>query len=111
MRKPKFEMKSGRDGKTCYQLKNGKGDTILTGLGIASKSEAIQVIVLVMRYGLYERRFIRKETITGKYYFQLRTPSGRVIGRSELYHSYQGRENGINAIRMAVQYGRVLDLN
>jgi uncharacterized protein YegP (UPF0339 family) len=64
-----------------------------------------------MRYGALESRFVRKETITGKFYFQLRSPSGRILGWSEMYKSRQGRDNGILAVRRAVQYGRVLDLN
>ena len=111
MKKPKFEMTSGKDGKFSYQLKAANGHTVLTGRGFSSTSAVILAIAAVMRYGLYESRYVRKGTITGQHYFQLRTPSGRILGRSEMYHSYQGRENGINAVRMAVQYGRVLDLN
>lgn len=111
LRKPNFEMFTEKNRKVLFRLKSGRNQTLLTGRGLDSKSEAIQAIALVMRYGAFESRFVRKMTITGKHYFQLRTPSGRIIAWSEMYHSFQGRENGILEVRRVIQQGRVLDLN
>jgi uncharacterized protein len=111
MHKPKFEMLTGKDGKFYVHLKAANGEIILSGRGHVTKYEAIQSIASVMRYGGYDSRFVRKETPSGKFFFQLLSPSGRLLGWSEMYHSKQGRDNGIVAVRRAVQYGRVLDLN
>lgn len=111
MRKPKFEMLVGKDGKFYFHLKAANGEIVLSGRGFATKYEAIQSIASVMRYGAYESRFLRRETAEGRYFFQLQAPSGRLLGWSEMYHSKQGRDNGIIAVRRAVQFGRVLDLN
>jgi uncharacterized protein len=111
MRKSKFEMLAGKDGRIYVQLKAANGETVLSGQGFVTKYEAIHSIASVMRYGAYENRFMKHETEDGKFFFQLQTPSGRILGWSELYHSKQGRDNGIVAVRRAVQFGRVLDLN
>jgi uncharacterized protein len=111
MRKPKFEMLVGDDGKVYFHLKAANGEIVLSGRGYSTKYETIQAIASVMRYGAYESRFMRRENAEGKYFFQLLSPSGRVLGWSQMYHSKQGRDNGIVAVRRAVQFGRVLDLN
>lgn len=104
-------MITGNDGKTFFQLKTAIGVIVLTSRGFLNKVDAIQGIVSVMRFGVFESRYVRKETGTGKYFFQLVAPGGRVLGWSETYYSKQCRDNGIIAVRRAVQYGKVLDLN
>ena len=111
MQKPKFEMLKGRDGKIYIHLKASNGEIILSGRGYDSKSEAIHAIGSIMRYGAMGNRFRRRESINGQHYFQLVSPSGRILGWSETYFSRQGMENGILSVRRAVQYGRVMDLN
>lgn len=111
MRKPKFEMLAANDGKVFFQLKAANGEIVLLGRGYPNKFEAIQAIASVMRYGTYEMRYARKQTADGRHFFQLLSPSSRILGWSEMYPSKQGRDNGIMAVRRAVQFGRVLDLN
>lgn len=111
MRKPKFEMRVNHDGKIYFQLMTAYNEIVLMSKGYGSRYEAIQGIAHVMRYGGYESRFVRRENAEGKFFFQLLSPSGRVLGSSPMYHSRQGRDNGIVAVRRAVQLGRVLDLN
>jgi hypothetical protein len=111
MLKPKFEMVAGRDGRIYVRLVAGNGEIILSGRGFATKSEAIHSIASIMRYGSQDQRFRRRESLNGQHFFQLVSPSGRILGWSEMYHSKQGRENGVLAVRRAVQFGRVMDLN
>lgn len=111
VRKPKFEMSTGSDGRFYFRLKAANGEVVLAGRGFATKYAAMQAIASVMRYGTMEARFFRRESADGKFFFQLQAPSGRLLGWSELYNSRQGRDNGITAVRRAVQCGRVLDLN
>jgi uncharacterized protein len=110
MRKPKFEILAGKDGKIRFQLKAANGEAILAGRNFATKPEAIHGIASVMRYGALESCFVRRESLSGQFFFQIKSPSGRLLGWSEFYHSRQGRETGIAAVKKAVQVGRVLDL-
>jgi uncharacterized protein len=111
MYKPQFEMLAGKDGKFYFRLKASNGEVVLSGRGYKTKSETIHAIASVMRYGGMEGRFVRKETLNRQFYFQLKAPSGQLLGWSEMYHSEIGRDNGIIAVRRAVQFGRVFDLN
>jgi uncharacterized protein YegP (UPF0339 family) len=111
MRKPKFEMITDKDGKVRFYLRAATGEIVLTSRYYLNMVEAIQGIDRVMRFGAVQSRFIQKETLDGKFYFQLLSASGRVIGQSPIYHSKLGCHNGIVAVRRSVQFGKVLDLN
>jgi uncharacterized protein YegP (UPF0339 family) len=110
MRKPKFEIIAGKDGKLRFHLKAANGEIILAGRAYKSKPETIHGIASVMRYGALDSCFVRRESINGQFFFQIKSPSGRLLGWSELYITKQGRETGIQAVKKAVQVGRVLDL-
>ncbi|HHG86258.1 MAG TPA: DUF1508 domain-containing protein [Bacteroidetes bacterium] len=110
MRKPKFVIFTGSDGKYYYNLKAANGESIMTGRGYSSRHAVLHGIAHVMENGLEEIRFTRKISANEKPYFQLRAKSGRVIGWSELYESRQGRDKGIKAVQRAVMHGRVMDL-
>ncbi len=111
MRKPIFEMSTGKDGKVSFQLKADHGTVLLSSRSFQNQAEAIEGIASVMRYGGYDRQYWRKENARGQFFFQLQTPSGRILGWSEMYLSKEGRDGGIMAVRRAIQMGRVLDLN
>lgn len=110
MRRPKFEICNGKDGRVYFHLKAANGEVILAGRGYATKSETIHAIASVMRYGQNDSNFIRRESVNG-FFFQLKSPMGRILGWSEMYVQKQSREVGIMAVRNAVQHGRIEDLN
>jgi uncharacterized protein len=111
MRKPKFEIFVGQDGKIYFRLKAANGETVMSGRGFKTKPETIHAIASVMRYGSVPQNFIQRTSTAGQHYFQLKSPNGRILGWSEQYVSRQGRDNGIAAVVHAAKWGRVLDLN
>ncbi len=111
MRKPKFEILAGKDGKIYFHLKAANGEIILAGRGFKTKSETIHAIASVMRYGQLESCIVRRESANGQFFFQIKSPSCRILGWSEMYISRQNRDLGILAVKRAVSYGRVFDLN
>ncbi|MEM6269948.1 MAG: YegP family protein [Bacteroidota bacterium] len=110
MRRPKFEIFAAEDGKFYYRLKAANGEPIMTGRGYSSKFSVLHGIAHVMENAIEEGRFTLKRSANHKFYFQLRSKSGRIIGWSELYESKQGRDNGVRAVMKAAQFGRVNDL-
>lgn len=110
MRKPKFEILAGKDGKNYFHLKAANGEVILAGRGFATKAETIHAIASVMRYGQLESSIVRRQSTSGQFFFQVKSPSGRLLGWSEMYISKQSREVGILAVKKAVTFGRVFDL-
>lgn len=111
MRKPKFETLVGKDGKIYFHLKASNGEIILAGRGHKTKPEAIHAIASVMRYATQDRYVVRRDSANEQFFFQVKSPSGRILAWSEMYHTLHGRETGIHSVQNAVQYGRVLELN
>jgi uncharacterized protein len=111
MRKPKFEIFAGRDGQFYFRLKAANGEPILSGRAYDSKPGAVHGIANVMTEAQEDDRFVRKTSANFKYFFQLRSKTGRLIGWSELYETRQGRDNGIRAVQTAIQWGRIADLH
>ena len=110
MRKPKFEIYAGKAGKIEFRLKAANGEPVLFGPGFRTKSEAIRAISNVMFYGTVAARFATRQKADGTYYFVLKTSLGRILGWSEHYHSREAMKHGIDAVRNAARFGRVLDL-
>ena len=111
MRKPKFEILAGMDGKYYYRLKAANGEPIMSGRGYSSKPGIIHSIANVISEAEQEIRFTRKTSANDKFFFQLRAKSGRIIGWSELYQTRQGRDKGIRAVQRATLVGRIEDLS
>ena len=110
MRKPKFEIFGGQDGKFYFRLKAANGEPIMASKGFATKPDAMRGIASVMEHSPSESQFARRRSANYKFYFQLRTAGGRILGWSELYETKQGRDNGIKAVIRAAAHGRVFDL-
>ncbi|MEM0996313.1 MAG: YegP family protein [Bacteroidota bacterium] len=110
MRKPKFEIFTTNDGQFQFRLKAANGEPIMTGRAYDSKYGVMHAIAHVMKEAQEEIRFVRKASANYKFFFQLRSKSGRLIGWSQLYQTRQGRDNGIRAVQTAIKWGRVEDL-
>lgn len=111
MRKPKFEILVAKDGRIHFHLKAANGEVILAGRGFKTKPETLHAIASVMRYGQLESSFVRRQGTNGQFFFQVKSPSGRLLGWSEMYVSKQSREVGIAAVKRAVTFGRVFEAN
>jgi len=55
-------------------------------------------------------RFDRRTSIAGEPYFVLKARNGEPIGRSEMYTSRSGRDNGIRSVATNAASARVDDL-
>ena len=109
MRHPKFEIFVGKDNKFEFRLKALNGEPVLFGPGFCSKSEVVHAISNVMYHGISNARYVQKETADGRFYYQLKSPIGRLLGWSEYFHSRQTMLSGIRAARAAAKSAQVID--
>lgn len=75
------------------------GHTILKSHGFDSVEAVKQTIESVKNNALNMSRYERKTTADGKFYFHLTSGSGTVLGKSQMYSSEAGMENGILAVK------------
>jgi uncharacterized protein YegP (UPF0339 family) len=94
----KFVISKRANGDFQFILLASNGQVILSSQGYSSKASCDNGIQSVMINSQYESRFERLTSSSGKYYFNLKSQNGQVIGSSAMYESEAGRENGIVSV-------------
>ncbi|AZQ57767.1 DUF1508 domain-containing protein [Maribacter sp. MJ134] len=105
----KFEIKTGSSGKTMFNLKAGNGQVILTSQSYASKDGCKNGIESVRTNSQDDARFERKTAKDGSPFFTLNSTNGQIIGKSEMYSSKDGMENGIASVKKNAPDAEVVD--
>ena len=95
----KFELKVSTNGKYHFNLKAGNGQIILSSEMYESKAAAENGIASIQKNAADDARYERKESSSGKPYFNLKATNGQVIGKSEMYESTSAMENGIDSVQ------------
>ncbi|MEL6719622.1 MAG: YegP family protein [Bacteroidota bacterium] len=110
MKNAKFEVYKDKAGEFRFRLKAKNGENILQSEGYASKQSCQKAIESVKKNGVDENRFEKKTAKNEQHYFVLKAGNGEVIGKSEMYKSTSGRNNGIGAVGRAVADSIIDDL-
>lgn len=95
----KFVITLRKDGEYQFNLKAGNGQVILSSQGYAGKPNCLNGIESVRKNSQDDSKFERKESSSGKPYFNLKATNGQVIGNSEMYESVAACENGIESVK------------
>lgn len=95
----KFIIKAGNSNKIYFVLKSNNGQIVLQSQGYSSKTACIRGINSVKTNAVVDVNYEKKESGDGKYYFNLIAANGEVIGTSETYESFSGRDKGIESVK------------
>ena len=95
----KFVTKTGKDGQYYFNLKADNGQIILSSEGYTTASARQNGIDSVKTNAKDDNKYDRLTSSNGKYYFNLKAGNGQVIGKSEMYESASGRDNGIESVK------------
>ena len=95
----KFEIKKSTNGKYHFNLKAGNGQIILSSEMYETKSACENGIESVKKNAPDDNRYDKRQSSKGDPYFVLKAGNGQEIGRSEMYSSTAGMENGIESIK------------
>ncbi|HEX5113069.1 MAG TPA: YegP family protein [Saprospiraceae bacterium] len=94
----KFVTKVGNDGKYYFNLKADNSQIILSSQGYTTASARDNGIESVRKNAGNDGLYDRQTTESGKYYFNLMATNAQVIGKSQMYASESGRNNGISSV-------------
>lgn len=95
-----FEIfQSEKSSKYYFRLKAGNGEIILASEAYEAKAGAENGVQSVITHAKDDANFERKVAKDGQDYFVLKASNGQVIGKSEMYKSKQGMENGIASVK------------
>lgn len=106
----KFECYTDKAGEYRFRLKASNGNTILSSEGYKSKSGCANGIESVKKNCADPARFVKKETGSGKFRFNLTAANNQVIGTSQNYESESGCDNGIKSVAKNAPDAKVVDI-
>lgn len=95
----KFVTKTGKDGQHYFNLLATNGQVILSSEGYTSASGMNNGIESVKKNAPADGHYDRETAKNGKFYFTLKATNGQVIGKSQMYESEAGRDNGIESVK------------
>jgi uncharacterized protein len=95
----KFSIKKGKDGQHYFNLLATNGQVILSSEGYTTTGAMHNGIESVKKNAPDDKHYDREESKNGKYYFTLKATNGQVIGKSQMYESTAGRDNGIESVK------------
>lgn len=95
----KFALKTGNDGQFYFNLKADNGQIILSSEGYTTKAARDNGIESVRKNAADESRFDKQTSSNGKFYFNLKAANSQVIGKSQMYESESGCDNGIRSVQ------------
>jgi uncharacterized protein len=95
----KFIVTKRKNGEFQFNLKTGNGQVILTSEGYAARSGCMNGIDSVRNNAANEERYHHKKSVSGQFYFNLKSPTGQIIGSSEMYETESARDRGIASVK------------
>jgi uncharacterized protein YegP (UPF0339 family) len=94
-----FEVTQSRSDKYSFNLKSKNHKVILSSQTYNTRQGALNGVASVQRNALLDNHFGRLTAKSNEPYFILRAGNGEVIGRSEMYASTSGMEDGIASVK------------
>ena len=105
----KFEINKAKNGSFFFNLKAANGLVILSSEQYKQKNGVTAGIKSVRSNAGKAARYNKKKSSNGKHYFTLSASNGEVIGKSQMYSSTSGMDNGIKSVSNNANDARVVD--
>jgi len=104
-----FEIKTGKNGKFRFNLKAANSQIILSSESYETRKACEGGIASVRKNAANDGRFERKTAKDGSPYFVLKAANGEPIGKSEMYKTKRGMENGIASVKKNAPDAAIVD--
>lgn len=95
-----YELKKSSDGQFHFVLKAGNAETILTSELYQAEVSARNGIASIQKNCADDSRYDRKESSSGKPFFNLKAANHQIIGTSQMYSSVASRDAGIESVKI-----------
>ena len=105
----KFEITKRKNGEFQFNLKAENGEIILTSEGYKTKASCNNGIESVIKNSAVDDHFEEKEASNGKFYFNLKSGNGQIVGSSQMYASKATCENGIKSVKKNAPAAKIVD--
>jgi len=98
-----YEIRKEKENTYRFLLKTLQGRTLLNSVDFRSEKEALESLRKLKPSTEKSVRVERKTNYSGKFLFNLRDRQGKVIGKSGVFSSEAGMENGIKHLLNRIQ--------
>jgi uncharacterized protein YegP (UPF0339 family) len=98
-----IEIKQQKNNTYQFRLKTAGGQTLLKSIDFKSREEIEQTVQQLTPMANDYNVIERKTNYEGDFMFNLKDQSGRIIGKSLLYNSEAGMENGISNLKQSIR--------
>ncbi len=106
-----FEIyQSEKSGEYYFRLKASNGQIILSSEGYKQKTSCKNGVESVKKNAADEKRFEPKQATNGKFFFNLKSSNGQVVGKSQMYDSEASMKNGMESVKNHATSAEVKDL-
>jgi len=105
-----FIVKKEKDGHYYVTLKAKGGHVMLNSIKHLSKSSCKEGIEIIRANASDNLKYDYKKTFDGKFYFQLKSVYGEVLGNSKIYETAEHRNVGIETVQRIAPFASVVDL-
>jgi uncharacterized protein YegP (UPF0339 family) len=107
----KFELYKDKAGQKRFRLKASNGEVILSSEGYRAKAGCANGIESVRKNCARPERFVKTNTSSGKYRFNLVAGNHQVIATSQSYESESSRDKGVASVGKAAPGAKVVDVD
>lgn len=94
-----IEKKQRSNGEFYFEVKAPNGQVVLYSEDYYSEAGRDNGIESVKQNSLIDDRYDKRDSATGKPYFNLKAGNGQIIGHSMMYESAIARDNGIASLK------------
>ncbi len=105
----KFEVYKGSNDEHYFRLRDTKKKVLLSGEGYKQKENMLNGIDSIKKNMPLPSGVEKKESTNGKYFFNVKSTNGQIVGTSMLFDTAQLRDKWINEIEGKLQELLVID--
>ncbi|MGX5817169.1 YegP family protein [Chitinophaga lutea] len=97
------------NGEYLFNLKSDNGEIVLTSERYVARGGCVNGVDAVQLNAQDSKRYKRRISDDGKYYFVLTAGNGQVVGVSELYETAQNCHEGVDAVMRAARGAEIYE--
>lgn len=106
---PKYQIKRSLNNQFYWVLFASNAEPILTSSEQYTTKQNCQLSIASSRVCIADSNFSKRTALNGQYYFLQVARNGEALGKSEMYNTSQGRDNGIASVKKNAPIANVED--
>ena len=99
MRNPKFQVFKSSESEFYFRLRATGGEIVLASEGYTAKANCHSGVESVKENSVIDDRYLREDSVDGRFYFTIVAGNGEIIGKSEMYDTMATRDQGVGVVK------------